>query len=160
MPLSSTLSRLWQSTLLGLTLAGGGAQAADIDIQDPWVRATVPGQPVAGGYMTVRTSRDARLVSARSALIPRVEIHEMKMEGGVMRMREMPFLPLAAGKPLSLAPGGYHLMLMDLKKPIAAGSKVPLVLVFEIDGKQVEVPVDAPARAPGAARTDTPHAAH
>lgn len=132
-----------------LGLASVPAWAADVTVSDAWARATMPGQKVSAAYMRIVASEDARLVSASSSVVPRVEIHEMKMDGSVMRMREVKALDLPKGKTVSLEPGGYHIMLMNLAKPIAAGERVPLSLVIESGGARQTVEVQAEARTPG-----------
>ena len=124
------------------------AWAANISVTDAWARATMPGQKVSGAYMQIRSDADARLISASSPAVPRVEIHEMKMDGDVMRMREVEAIALPKGKTVSLEPGGFHIMLMNLPQPIAAGEVIPLVLTVESGGKQQTVEVKAEARAP------------
>lgn len=112
--------------------------AGGITVDQPFSRATPGGAKVGGGYMTLinKGAADDKLVSAASPAAERVEIHEMKMQGDVMKMAELPGgLPVAAGKTVSLAPGGYHLMLMNLKAPLQAGDKVPVTLTFEKAGK-------------------------
>jgi copper(I)-binding protein len=128
-------------------LAAQAGMAANISVSGAWARATMPGQPVSGAYMQIQSDADARLVGASSLAVPRVEIHEMKMDGDVMRMREVKAIELPKGKAVSLRPGGYHIMLMNLPKPIAAGDIIPLTLVVESDGKQQTVEVKAEARA-------------
>jgi len=125
------------------------AWAANISVSDAWARATMPGQKVSGAYMQIQSDVDARLISASSPAVPRVEVHEMKMDGDVMRMREVKAVDLPKGKTVSLEPGGYHIMLMNLPKPIAAGEVIPLTLVVESGGKRQTVEVRAEARAPG-----------
>lgn len=137
------------SLLVAALLASATVHAADVRVTDAWARATVPGQKVSGAYMNIQSDTDARLVSATSAAVPRVEVHEMKMEGDVMRMREVKFIDLPGGKAVSLEPGGYHIMLMNLKQPIKAGEIVPIVLTIESGGKRQTVEVKAAARAPG-----------
>ncbi len=132
-----------------LGLASLPAWAADVTVSDAWARATMPGQKVSAAYMRIVAGEDARLVSASSPVVPRVEVHEMKMDGGVMRMREVKALDLPKGKTVALEPGGYHIMLMNLAKPIAAGDRVPLSLVIESGGARQTVEVQAEARAPG-----------
>jgi periplasmic copper chaperone A len=122
--------------------------AANISVSDAWARATMPGQPVSGAYMKIQSDADARLVSASSPSVPRVEVHEMKMDGDVMRMREVKAIELPKGKTVSLEPGGFHIMLMNLQKPIAAGEIIPLTLVVESGGKRQTVEVKAEARSP------------
>jgi len=124
------------------------AWAANISVSDAWARATMPGQPVSGAYMQIRSDADARLVSASSPAVPRVEMHEMKMDGDVMRMREVKAIDLPKGKTVSLEPGGFHIMLMNLPKPIAAGDVIPLILTVESGGKQQTIEVKAEARSP------------
>lgn len=124
------------------------AWAANVSVTDAWARATMPGQKVSAAYMQIQADADARLVSASSPAVPRVEVHEMKMDGDVMRMREVKAIELPKGKTVALQPGGLHIMLMNLQKPIAAGDVIPLTLVIESGGKQQTVEVKAEARAP------------
>ncbi|MHB0972745.1 MAG: copper chaperone PCu(A)C [Thiobacillus sp.] len=131
------------------SLAAHAAWAANISVTDAWARATMPGQPVSGAYMRIQADADARLVGVSSSVVPRVEVHEMSMDGGVMRMREVKTIDLPKGKTVSLQPGGFHLMLMNLKKPIAAGDVIPLTLTVESGGKRQTVEVKAEARAMG-----------
>ena len=123
------------------------AWAANVSVTDAWARATVPGQKVSGAYMQIRADADARLVGATSPVVPRVEVHEMKMDGDVMRMREVQAIDLPKNKTVALTPGGYHIMLMNLKKPLAAGEIVPITLVIEAGGKRQTVEVQAEVRA-------------
>jgi copper(I)-binding protein len=129
-------------------LAAQSASAANVSVTDAWARATMPGQKVSGAYMQIRSDADARLVGASSPVVPRVEVHEMKMDGDVMRMREVKAIELPKGKTVSLEPGGFHIMLMNLPKPIAAGDVIPLILTLESGGKQQTVEVKAEARSP------------
>ncbi|MHB1188637.1 copper chaperone PCu(A)C [Thiobacillus sp.] len=129
-------------------MATQAAWAANISVTDAWARATKPGQPVSGAYMKIQSDADARLISVSSPAVPRVEVHEMKMDGDVMRMREVQAIELPKGKTVSLEPGGYHIMLMNLPKPIAAGEFIPLSLVVESGGKRQTVEVKVEARAP------------
>ena len=129
------------------SLVAQAAWAANISVTDAWARATMPGQPVSGAYMQIQADADARLLSVSSSVVPRVEVHEMNMDGGVMRMREVKSIELPKGKTVSLEPGGFHIMLMNLKKPIAAGDVIPLTLIVESGGKQQKVEVKAVARA-------------
>jgi len=124
------------------------AAFAQIAIGDPWVRATVPQQQASGAFMKLTASKPARLVEARSPVAGVVEIHEMRMEGDVMRMRAVPGIDLPAGKPVELRPGGYHVMLMALKQTLTAGETVPITLVFEGEDRRREtVEIKAPVRA-------------
>jgi len=146
------------SLLVAALLASASVHAVEVRVTDIWARATVPGQKVSGAYMTLQSDADAKLVGASSAAISRVEIDEMKMDGDVMRMREVKVIDLPRGESVRLEPGGYHIMLMNLKQPIKAGTRVPLTLTIESGGKQQTVNVKAIARAPGAAVE--PHAHH
>ena len=116
-------------------------KAGDLVIASAWSRATPSGAKVAGAYLTVEnkgTSAD-RLVSGSADIAGRVEIHEMTMDGGVMKMRAVARLDLPAGKPVILGPGGYHVMLMNLKQMIKTGDSVPLTLQFEGKDRKVEM---------------------
>jgi hypothetical protein len=141
------MKALAAAAALLLSAASLPAWAVDVTVTDAWARATMPGQKVSGAYMQIRSDADARLVGASSPVVPRVEVHEMKMDGDVMRMREVQAIELPRGKTVTLAPGGYHVMLMNLQKPIAAGDVIPLRLVIEAHGKQQTVEVKAEARA-------------
>ncbi len=134
-------------TALGV-IAAQTAWAGQVTVTNAWVRATVPGQEVAGAFMDIQSDANARLILARSTVTPRVEVHEMKMDGDVMRMREVKAVELPKGVKVSLKPGGYHIMLMNLKKPIAAGDKIPLTLVIETQGKYENILVEAVAKSP------------
>lgn len=112
--------------------------AADLDIKSPWVRGTVAGQKATGAFMELTSASGIAIVGASSPVANVTEIHEMKMDGGVMKMRAIPRLDVAAGKPVSLAPGGYHVMLMDLKQQLMKGDVVPLTLQIENKDKKVE----------------------
>jgi copper(I)-binding protein len=122
------------------------AARADVRVTQAWVRATVPGQRVAGAYMRIASTDAARLVAVHSPLAARVDIHVMHMDGAIMRMREVPALDLPRNSVVSLAPGGYHLMLGQLHAPIKPGDVVPLTLVIERAGRRETLKVDAIAR--------------
>lgn len=104
---------------------------AQVTVNDPWVRGTVARQTATGAFMQLLSREDGRLVGASTPLADRVEIHEMKLENDVMRMRPVEQLMLSAGSPVELKPGGYHLMLMGLKKPLQEGEELPLTLEFQ-----------------------------
>lgn len=126
-----------------LALSGGSSQAqevkaGDLVIVQPWSRATPGGAKIAGGYLTIENKGTApdRLTAASGDIAGKVEIHEMAMNNGVMTMRPLEKgLEIEPGKTVKLAPGGYHLMLMELKNPLRQGEKVPLELQFEKAGK-------------------------
>lgn len=124
-------------------LACQASWANPVTVNKAWVRPTVPGQSVAGAYFDITSKHPARLVAARSPVSPDVQIHWMQMDGDVMRMREVSAIDLPKNTTVSLKPGGYHLMLMQLKKPIQAGQTVPLTLVIETQGKRQTVKVNA-----------------
>lgn len=116
-----------------------------VSVQNAWVRPTNAGQDVGAAYMTLTSTQDITLVGIESDITKSVEIHSMSMEGGVMKMRMLDTLPLTAGKPYILAPGGFHLMLFDLKKPLNVGDQVNFVLHFRTndsktnDGKSKDI---------------------
>ena len=126
--------RLIQTSLLFFILTS--AAHAEVSVQDAWIRATVPQQKVTGAFMKITSTADAHIVGIKSPIADRAEIHEMKMDNGVMTMRAVPSLPLGAGKTVSLAPGGYHIMLFGLHQQVKAGDSVPLTLLIEDSQKQ------------------------
>jgi len=120
---------------------------AQVTVKEPWVRATVAKQTATGAFMQLTSPTDSKLVEAKSPVAGIVEIHEMKMENNVMKMRAVTALDLPAGKAVELKPGGYHVMLMDLKGQVKEGDSVPLTLVFEgKDKKRETVEIKAAAR--------------
>jgi hypothetical protein len=137
-------------TAVAVVLGAATLQAqssGSITIEKPFSRATPGGAQVGAGYMTITNKGTAadRLIAVASPAAGKVQIHEMSMDGGVMKMRELPNgLPIDAGKTVSLAPGGYHLMMMGLKAPLKAGDKVPVTLTFEKAG-MVEITLDVQA---------------
>jgi len=141
------------------------AAAQTVTISNPWVRATVQGQKATGAFMTVSSKENAKLVAASSPIASVVEIHEMKMDKDVMKMAALPNgLDLPAGKTVELKPGGFHIMLMDLKMPLSKDTTVPLTLTFQdTSGKKtqqvVQVPVSTqpPAGQSMGAQHNTPH---
>jgi len=115
-------------------------KAGDLVITQPWSRATPGGAKIAGGFLTIENKGSApdRLISGAGDFAGKVEIHEMAVNNGIMTMRPLDKgLVIEPGKTVKLAPGGYHLMLMDLKTPLKQGDKVPLTLEFEKAGKVV-----------------------
>ena len=124
-----------------LASAPAWAQTAAVKVEGAWARASVQGQKATGAFMRLTAQDSARLVRAESPAAGITEVHEMKMEGDIMKMRAIPALDLPAGKTVELKPGGYHVMLLDLKAPLAKGASVPLTLVFQ-DAKGVESKLD------------------
>lgn len=124
------------ATFFIMLLAGCSQHSDGVAIDDAWARATAPGQEVAAAYMTLTSPQDLTLVKAESTSAGSVEIHSMTMNNGVMEMDMLESLPLKANQPYKLAPGGFHLMLFDLKKPLKAGETLPVVLTFkDVNGK-------------------------
>ncbi|MES2953892.1 MAG: copper chaperone PCu(A)C [Pseudomonadota bacterium] len=137
-----------------LALASAFAQAQTLEVKDAWVRTAVPGQSGTGAFMAITAKDGAKLVGASSPVAGVAEVHEMKMEGDVMRMRAVPALDLPAGKTVQLKPGGYHVMLMELKQALPKGSTVPLTLTFRDargQERKLELKLPVAATAPGAA---------
>jgi hypothetical protein len=128
---------------------------AQVTVAEPWIRGTVPGQMATGAFMRITSPRPAKLLEAASPVAGVVEIHEMAMEGNVMRMRAVPALELPAGRAVELKPGGYHVMLMDLKRTLKEGESVPVTLVVESGDQRERIDLAVPVRAP-AARGDKP----
>ena len=131
---------------------------AQTTVSEPWVRGTVAQQTATGAFMQITSTGGGRLVSVSTPAAGIAEIHEMKMEGSTMQMRALPQgLPLPAGKAVEFKPGGYHLMLLNLKAPLKAGDSVTLTLVVEsANGKTETLHVKAPVKALGAA-AETKH---
>jgi copper(I)-binding protein len=143
------------AALAATALGAYAAQGDAIDVQNAWVRATVPGQMATGAFMTLTAKDASKLVGASTPAAGVTQVHEMKMDAGVMKMAEVKGgLELPVGKAVELKPGGYHVMLMDLKAPLLKDSTLPLTLVFK-DAKgvesKIEIKLPVSAVAPGAA---------
>jgi copper(I)-binding protein len=126
------------ATLFAVPAHAGDAKAGDLVITQAWSRATPSGAKIAGGYLTIENKGTApdRLLGGSGDIAGKVEVHEMAMNNGVMTMRPLDKgLTIDPGKTVKLAPGGYHLMIMDLKGPFKQGDKVPVTLEFEKAGK-------------------------
>jgi len=133
-------------------LSAAAAAQAQVEARAVWARATVPGQTTAGAYMQLTSSERASLVGAESPVAGSVEIHETRMEGKVMRMRALSKLELLPGKTVELKPGGYHIMLVELRRPLKKGEIVPIRLKLETKDKSVRtLEVRAEVREPTAA---------
>ncbi len=111
--------------------------AQNVDVKDAWARATVQGQMATGAFMKLTAKEGTRLVSVSSPVAGVAEVHEMAMDNNIMKMRAVAGLDLPAGKAVELKPGGYHVMLMDLKIPLKKDTTFPLTLVFK-DAKGAE----------------------
>lgn len=132
--------------VMPLLASCGDEGMSQIAVSDPWARASVT--TTGAAYLTVSNSgnKDDVLLEVRSPVAEKVEIHDMTMDGMVMKMRRLDALPVAAGESVALAPGGKHIMLIGLVEPLSEGMAVPLTLVFERAG---EVEVSAPVRPAG-----------
>lgn len=133
---------------------------ADVRVDDPWVRATVPGQAATGAFMRLTSSAPGKLVGASTPVAESTEVHEMSMADNVMRMRQVPAVELPAGKSVELGPGGYHIMFFKLHAPLKDGDVVPLTLTFEdAQGRRSDMKVDVPVR-PLTATMPAGHSGH
>jgi copper(I)-binding protein len=136
-----------QAAVLISGLLMAASALAQVTVKDPWIRATVPAAKSTGAFMQLQSAQDARLVEVRSSVAGIVEIHEMKMDGQMMKMHAVDGVDLPAGKPVALASGGYHVMLMDLKRQLKDGEQVPVTLVIQRKGKKAEtVEVQVPVK--------------
>jgi periplasmic copper chaperone A len=128
---------------LAVTVGTASAQkpAAKLDepslkVFDVWAKTTVPGGSVSAAYMHIKSAKPLKLVKVASPAANIVEIHDMKMKDGVMEMKAIDALDIPAGKLVDLKPGGLHIMLIKVVKPINKGDKVPLTLTFETPDKK------------------------
>jgi len=140
---------LLRSALVVVALGGaclGTVLAQTVNVEGAWARATVQGQKASGAFMKLTASSDTRLVSVSSPVAGVAEVHEMKMDNGVMTMRAVEGgLALPAGKSVELKPGGYHLMFMDLKLPLQKDTTIPVTLVFkDAAGKETRTELKLP----------------
>lgn len=135
------------SLFAALVFCSAGLHAQTLRVSDAWARATVPGQTASGAFMKIESKEDAVLVGVSSPRAEIAEIHAMKMDAGVMKMHAVPELALPAGTPVELKPGGYHVMLMDIKGVLRSGANLPLVLhVRDRQGRVRALPVSVPVR--------------
>jgi copper(I)-binding protein len=120
---------------------------AAVTATDAWVRGTVPAQKTTGAFLTLESSEDAKLVSVSTPAAKTAEIHESQQMQGMMHMHAVDEVQLPAGKRVELKPGGFHVMLVDLAKPLGEGDSVPLTLTIEDKhGKRSKIEVSAPVR--------------
>ena len=117
--------------ITAICLLAAASAHAQVDVTDPWARATGKGQQATGVFMNLTAKKATRLVGVKSELTSVAQVHEMKMDKDVMKMQSIKALDLPAGQTVSLKPGSYHVMLMDLKAPVAEGSHVVVTLMFE-----------------------------
>ena len=143
------------SALIAAPARAEEVKAGELTITQAWSRATPKGAKIGSGYLTIENKGSApdRLVGISADIAGKVEVHEMAMNNGVMTMRPLDKgLTIDPGKTVKLAPGGYHLMMFDLKSPLKQGDKVPVTLEFEKAGK-VQLSLDVQgvgAQGPGA----------
>jgi copper(I)-binding protein len=145
----NAVSRSFVTRAVAVALLAGVSLTATAQtrVEDPWVRATVAGQPSSGAFMRITADTDSTLLSVSSPVAKDVQIHEMSMTNDVMRMGPVDAVPLPAGKTVALDPDGYHVMLMGLNGQIKEGDQVPLTLtVKNAKGETEIVNVTAPAR--------------
>lgn len=156
------IRKSYAAVLLGALIAAPvlstpGFAAEAVNVGNAWARATAPGQKAAGAYMEIISAADAALVGVETPVAARAELHSMSMDGGVMRMRALEKIDLPARKAVKLAPGGFHVMLLDIKQPLKAGDKVPLTLTVRGAGAALStIKVEAEVRAVGAAAAHSP----
>ncbi|WP_332854171.1 copper chaperone PCu(A)C [Duganella sp. S19_KUP01_CR8] len=125
--------------LYALLLAAASPLAlAQVEVRDAWIRATVPSAKSTGVFMQLKSKQAGQLVEVRSSVAGVAEIHHMEMDGQMMKMHAVPSLDLPAGQNVDLATGGYHVMLMDLKRQLKEGETVPVTLVIRKKGKPAE----------------------
>ena len=136
-----------KNALIAAAVFASAAAHAQVAVSDPWVRTTVAQQKTTAAYMTITSLKGGTLVDASSPVAASAEVHEMKMDGDLMKMRAVDALPLPVGQAVELKPNGYHMMLMGLKAPVKAGDVVPIKLVIEDSkGQRKNVDVKAVAR--------------
>jgi hypothetical protein len=141
------MTKFLASLLLAAAAASAHAADAPVSVQGAWARPIVPGQQSSGAYMTITPREPLTLLGGETPAAGIVEIHQMKMEGDVMKMRAAGELPLVPGKPFQLSPGGYHFMLMDLQNPFKAGTQIPFTLRFrDAKGKVSKVQLRLPVQ--------------
>ena len=129
-----------------------------VDVRNAWARPTAPGQKTAGAYMELESATAAVVIAVESAAAAKAELHMMSMDGGVMRMRPVKKIDLPAKKTVKLAPGGLHVMLIDIKRPLKAGDKLPLTLTIEgAGGARSTVKIDAEVRGEDSAKAHEHH---
>ena len=142
-----SIAAMNKSALLATFLLASAGAHAQVTVDKPWVRTTVAQQTTSVAYMTLTSAKGGKLVSASSPVAASADVHEMKMDGDLMKMRPVDTLPLPAGQPVELKPNGLHIMLTGLKAPVKAGDVVPIRLVIEdAKGKRETVDVKAIAK--------------
>jgi periplasmic copper chaperone A len=148
-PIAAYVLLMW--TIALFCVHSMAQEAPEVSVTHAWVRATAEGQTGTGGFMTLTAKQPMRLIGVASPAAGVGEVHEMKMEGNVMKMRALPGLDLPAGQAVELKSGGTHMMLMDLNQTLKYGTTVPVILTFaDAQGKQSQLTVQMPVsfRAP------------
>ncbi len=131
------------------------AAHAELKVADAWVKPTVPGQPVGAAYMKLTSDKNVEIVDLSSPVAGKTELHSMSMTGNIMRMKRVNRLQLKAGKAVELKPGGYHIMLMELKHQIKEGETVPISVVTQDErGNKATISIKAVATAPAESESD------
>ena len=135
-------------TILAAALAAVSLHVgAAVTVTDAWVRGVVPGQTATGAFMTIRSSEPVTLIGVTASVATSADIHQMSMDNGMMRMRPVESIPIAAQGVLELKPGAYHVMLMGLAKPLVKGASVAVTLRFrDAGGKTFNTEVQAEVR--------------
>jgi copper(I)-binding protein len=158
------VKKILLSSLLLLAAGAAFAQAAaPVTALLPWARPTVQGQRSAGVYVTLTAAEPLALVSVTTPIAGSADVHEMKLDGDVMRMRALERLDLPAGKPVELKPGGLHVMLQDLKAPLQPGTSIPVTLTFRTarnEQRQLTLQVPVTATAPNELGAASAQGAH
>ena len=144
------LKRILVLAAAGLLSTAAFAQSqsqSQLQVSDPWIRATVPAQKATGAFMQLKAAKATRLLAASTPAAGRVEIHQMEMQGQTMRMHAVDGIDLPAGQAVNLASGGYHIMLLDLKRQLKEGEQVPMTLTLQgADGKRDSVNLTVPVK--------------
>ena len=148
---SGSRSTVIAAALVCAGLAFSAPASEPLTVSNAWVRSPAPGQKVAGAYMELKSDATATLVGVSSPAAARVELHSMALDAGVMKMRPVENIALPPGTAVKLAPGGLHIMLLDLKRPLKEGDKVPLTLSIRHAGATTQVKVEATVKAAASA---------
>jgi copper(I)-binding protein len=142
-----TRAQVRTGIVAGLLFLAAFPAAAQVEIRNAWVRGTVDGQTSTGAYMQLKSAESAALIGVECPLVDAAELHEMKMDGNVMKMRSLKRLELPAGRAVELNPGGFHIMLTGLKRALSKGDRVPIRLRIETKDKSLKtVEVNAEVR--------------
>ena len=132
---------------VGLVTGIAGRAAEPVTASNAWVRTPAPGQKVAGAYMDLVSEGDSALIAVGSPAAARAELHSMNLDSGVMKMRQVERIDLPAKRVVTLAPGGMHIMLVDLHRPLKDGDRVPLTLTIRRASGTAQVKIEAVVRA-------------